>query len=327
MPSLINYQGKLTDASNNPLPNGTYGVAVRLWSKKDNAQPGNTLVWGQEYNVALLNGIFDVILGAPGGTPVTNTAVNDLSFAFTDAERYFGLTITKGTNGVAIPGAVEIVPRQQVLSGAYALRAGTSDLAVTVPDGSITTSKIANGIVGFVPHNIQVFTSSATWTQPSGVSNVYVKVIGRGGNGGSGGGSSVALGGGGGGGYSEGIIAVAGNATVTIGAINSFSGSTTIQATSGSDATGETGGAGGIGIGGAINLPGGAGQTVSSYTVNTTGGMGGASAMGAGGSGGGYSSGGYSPATKGAKFGGGGGGKTNIGTSETGDPGAVIVYY
>ena len=90
VPSLISYQGKLTDATGNPLLNGTYGVAVRLWSKKDNAQPGNTLVWGQDYSVAVQNGIFNVILGAPGGLAITNAAVNDLNFAFGEAERYVG---------------------------------------------------------------------------------------------------------------------------------------------------------------------------------------------------------------------------------------------
>src|SRR5438046_3160621 len=116
VPSLINYQGKLTDASNNPLPHGTYGIAVRLWSKKANAQSGNTLVWGQEYNVAVISGIFNVILGSPGGIPVTNAAVNDLSFAFSDSERFIGLTVTRETNGIAITNATEVLPRQQVLT-------------------------------------------------------------------------------------------------------------------------------------------------------------------------------------------------------------------
>ena len=60
---------------------------------------------------------------------------------------------------------------------------------------------------------------------------------------------------GGGGGYAEGVIAVTGNVTVTIGATNSFAGSTTIQATAGSN--GSNGGdgfdnAGGTGNAGAV---------------------------------------------------------------------------
>lgn len=52
VPKLINYQGKLTDDSGNPLPNGTYGVAFRVWSKKAAPEIGDQLIWGQEYNVA-----------------------------------------------------------------------------------------------------------------------------------------------------------------------------------------------------------------------------------------------------------------------------------
>lgn len=135
VPNLINYQGKLTDAAGELLPNGIYGVAFRIWNKKDAALPGNTLVWGQEYDVALQSGIFNVILGAPGGLPLTNAAVNDLSFAFTEAERYIGLTMTRGTNGVAIPSPGEIIPRQQVLTAPYAVTASYASVAQNVVNG------------------------------------------------------------------------------------------------------------------------------------------------------------------------------------------------
>ena len=105
--------------------------------------------------MAVINGIFNVILGAPGGTPVTNAAVNDLSFAFNDAERYFGLTVTKGTNGIAIPGAVEIVPRQRLLSAPYAVRANFADTAQTV-------------LTSPIPHGVITLWSGSIATVPSG---------------------------------------------------------------------------------------------------------------------------------------------------------------
>ena len=131
VPNLMNYQGKLTVADGNPLPNGTYGVKFCIWSKKDATLPGNALIWGQEYNVAVQGGVFNVILGAPGGTLVTNAAVNDLSSAFREPERYFGLTITRQPNGpVSTPA--EILPRQQILPAASAHYAGFAAIAQTV---------------------------------------------------------------------------------------------------------------------------------------------------------------------------------------------------
>ena len=180
-------------------------------------------------------------------------------------------------------------------------------------------------ISGFVPNNIQVFTSSGTWTKPVGVSNVYVKVIGAGGNGAHGG-STQAGAGGGGGGYSEGIIAVSGNVTVTIGSTNSFAGNTTIQATSGGYGSSSAGGTGGTGSNGTINLTGSNGGGGGSLN-SLSGGNGGGTPMGNGGGGG---SAGVSGANGGSYGGGGGGGySSNLGggSGGTGDPGAVIVYY
>lgn len=176
------------------------------------------------------------------------------------------------------------------------------------------------------PSNIQVFTSSNTWTW-SGQKNVYVKVIGKGGDGGAGNGGNVG-GGGGGGGYAEGLITVTGNVTVTIGSTNSFAGSSTISATAGatggSAASGGAGGAAGIGSGGSINLSG----NIGGNRAASLGGQGGASLMSPLGGIGGPSSGGAGSNGLPYGSGGGGGGATGSGfAGGTGDVGAVIVYY
>jgi microcystin-dependent protein len=124
----MNYQGKLTDAGGNPLANGTYGVAFRIWNKKTATDTGNQLIWGQEYNVAVQNGVFNVILGANGGDVITNAAVNDLNFAFGESERFLGMTITRNANG-PIGNPSEIQPRQQIFSAPYAIRASSAMFA------------------------------------------------------------------------------------------------------------------------------------------------------------------------------------------------------
>jgi hypothetical protein len=176
------------------------------------------------------------------------------------------------------------------------------------------TLSISNNV--WVPNNIQAFTSSGTWTKPSNVSTVYVKVIGDGGGGPGDGG-----GGGGCGGYAEGTTTVTGNVTVTVGSGgslgggssngsagtgSSFAGSTTISATGGGGGThGSTGsgGAGGAGSNGSVNLTGNAGATA-------------VSSVGAG-----CAAGWFGP------YGLGGSGTGSSGSGTAGSGGIVIVYY
>ena len=237
-----------------------------------------------------------------------------------------GSSLVKTTAGQQLVAAVSGTDYAPATSGTALLYGnnlgGFSSASVgtglSFSGGSLTATS-----PGFVPTNIQVFTTTGTWTQPAGVTNVYVKVIGGGGAGGAGRSVSVAAagGGGGGGGYAEGPIAVTGNVTVTIGATNSFAGTSTISATAGSAGTSAgsntpgAGGAGGAGSGGSFSAAGQAGAT---------GGNGGASVMGAGG----YNN--PNGSTNGANYGGGGGGGSSVSgqtAAGSGDAGAVMVYY
>ena len=111
VPALINYQGQLVDASGTPLPNGNYDLTFRIYS----ADSGGSILWGPQvmHSVALVGGRFNVILGPTdaGGQPV--------STAFSNAVTY--LEIQVGAN-------TPISPRQQILSGPYALQAENSGL-------------------------------------------------------------------------------------------------------------------------------------------------------------------------------------------------------
>jgi hypothetical protein len=189
-----------------------------------------------------------------------------------------------------------------------------TDLAVLYVYNGTSWQAISQG--GGIPTHMQIFTSSGTWTRPPSVFSVFVKVIGNGGAGASSGGGS---GGGGGGGYAEGIIAVTTNVTVTIGATNSFAGTTTIQATAGSAGSGS-GGASGTGSGGTINTSGGNGFP----PYSPAGGKGGDTIMGFGG----YPGTGSGSGQNGSGYGSGGGGAgTTSGSGGSGQNGAVIVYW
>jgi microcystin-dependent protein len=134
VPNLINYQGRLTDSAGMPLLPNTYGIQFRLW---DTRTGSNILVWAQEQNVTVqLGGVFNVILGSPGGSFVQGAvpAVNDLTFAFTSSNRFLGITVVS-SNGIAVPSASEILPRQQLLSVPFAIQSQTANVATSlVPD-------------------------------------------------------------------------------------------------------------------------------------------------------------------------------------------------
>jgi microcystin-dependent protein len=81
------------------------------------------VIWGREYDVALLGGGFNVVLGAAGAGAVAEpTAVNDLAFAFGDANRFLELRVVRDAAAATVNRT--ILPRQQLLSSPYALQAG-----------------------------------------------------------------------------------------------------------------------------------------------------------------------------------------------------------
>src|ERR1051325_8732936 len=68
VPSLINYQGRITDRNGLPFPSGNYGIEFRLWD----SPTGTNLVWGQRQNVAIQgNGLFNVLLGGTNSPGVS----------------------------------------------------------------------------------------------------------------------------------------------------------------------------------------------------------------------------------------------------------------
>jgi len=131
VPKLINYQGRLTDVAGANLSTGSYKVRFTLHSKKDSAQPGDALVWGSDYTVSVLDGLFNVVLGAGGGINVPGAGVIDIGFAFGAPERYLQMEILTSAGGSQSPPQI-ILPRQQLLSAPYAITA-----AGAVPVGGV----------------------------------------------------------------------------------------------------------------------------------------------------------------------------------------------
>jgi microcystin-dependent protein len=150
VPNLINYQGRLTDQTGAPLVPGFYGIQFKLW---DSPSPSTAnLVWAQQQTVAIQsNGVFNVILGSPGGTSVAGVtpAVNDLTYAFTANNRFLGLKVVSNPSG-AVPNPSEILPRQQLLSVPFAVQAQQAQVASSLVTNLANALSPAGTVVAYM---------------------------------------------------------------------------------------------------------------------------------------------------------------------------------
>jgi len=113
IPQTISYQGVLSDANGDPVPDGSYDLSFKLYT----SLTGESSIWEETQSLAVTNGLFNAILGS----------VYPLNLAF-DRQYWLGITVNQGT---------EMAPRIQLTSSAYCLNART------VPDSSLTDQKIA----------------------------------------------------------------------------------------------------------------------------------------------------------------------------------------
>jgi len=119
--TTISYQGRLADSSGDPVTTSGVGMQFRLY----NTDTGGSPLWEESHTaVPVEDGLFHVLLGSTNPIPVSLLANNSTLW----------LGITVGSDS-------EMEPREQIASAPYAM------IASTVPDGSITTGKLADGAV------------------------------------------------------------------------------------------------------------------------------------------------------------------------------------
>jgi hypothetical protein len=141
----IAYQGRLADANGNPLT-GTYNMIFRLYDAAGGGTPLWTEQWTGSNGVRVSDGLFNVMLGSL--TPIPQSVITGHDSLF--------LGITVGTDD-------EMTPRVQLGSVPFAVQ------ALTVPDGSVTTAKIADGAVTQV---VQLSTSGTLVTNAKTFSTI-----------------------------------------------------------------------------------------------------------------------------------------------------------
>ncbi len=133
IPSVINYQGKLTDASDNPLT-GSYNFVFKIYD----ASTGGTALWSEtQNNIVVTNGIFTTMLGS-------STTIN-LAF---DNQYWFEVAVNGET----------LTPRVKMGSIGYAFRAKVAESLTCT--GCVSESELDSSIVG-VPRGMTfMFTTS-----------------------------------------------------------------------------------------------------------------------------------------------------------------------
>lgn len=125
----LSYQGTLTNSMGNPLT-GSYEMTFSLYNSMD----GSSWLWQEvrsEGNaVPVQDGLFNVMLGSLTPIPVS---------VWEESELYLG---------VKIGSDVEMTPREKLNVVPRAASAEIAQVALTVPDSSITGTQIADGSIG-----------------------------------------------------------------------------------------------------------------------------------------------------------------------------------
>ncbi len=115
VPSMMTYQGRLTDDVGAPLPNEPVNVTFRIYDQL------STQRWIESHVISPTDGLFSVQLGS-NGSPLTE----DL------------LTYDECWLGVTVGGDPELTPRARLITVPYAFRVGTVDGA----EGGTITSDV-----------------------------------------------------------------------------------------------------------------------------------------------------------------------------------------
>jgi len=120
VPQLINYQGMLTDANDNPL-SGSYSIQFKIY----NSASGGSALWTELQTVSVVEGIFSVILGTSTSIPLT---------VFDGSDKYLSIKVDSDA---------EMSTRKRLVSVGYSFRAYDAD-KVDGKDASEFVQKVDN---------------------------------------------------------------------------------------------------------------------------------------------------------------------------------------
>jgi hypothetical protein len=118
-PTLMNYQGRLTDQNGVTVADGSYSITFNIYAVSN----GGGTLWTEAQTVTVTKGLFDVVLG-------TVNPLSNISIANYTGDLWIGVTVGSDS---------EMTPRQQLLPAPYAKNSQT--LAGLLPNN------LANNLV------------------------------------------------------------------------------------------------------------------------------------------------------------------------------------
>ena len=144
VPKLMSYQGRVTDSAGVAI-GSTAAVNRTVTFRLYSVSSGGTASYNETQTVTISGGEFSVLIGngtgltgLPGPTsPASPTkTLDDIINTATSSALYLGITVDDGNSATV---DAEISPRQQLVTGAYAMR---SLMAETVASGAVTSAML-----------------------------------------------------------------------------------------------------------------------------------------------------------------------------------------
>lgn len=133
VPSLVNYQGYITDAQGDAIGAGA-PVNRKVLFKVYGASAGGVALWTETHTATLSEGRFSVLLGNGAQHNVEpHGDLNDVFASTTATEYYVGITVDNG-DGTLNETDTEISPRQRIVSSVFSLRAASADSVTSGTD-------------------------------------------------------------------------------------------------------------------------------------------------------------------------------------------------
>jgi len=125
IPRTISFQGILTDASGNLLPDGNTKLTLNLYTTAS----GGTAIYTETQTVPVVKGRYNVIIGSQIPVPAT------LSFS----QAYF--------LGVSVETSAELTPRTALTAAPYALHAAVADALAPNGTGAVNSVNTQSGAI------------------------------------------------------------------------------------------------------------------------------------------------------------------------------------